>query len=1506
MAKTCSTCDRSYPDHLPTCPHCNPATPPADETLRLADEIDIVADESGLRTPPVRTAETRAPQTAGEIDLGADEETLEVAEAVPDEEIAAAKEAVGAGAHEDSGVLEVAEVSEGPASSGVIDVSAAGSGESPSDAALKALSADSGVFEVTEPAEITASDSGVIEVSAVEGGESPSDVALKALSADSGVLEVAEVVEATEGPASSGVIEVAAVEEVESPSGAALKALSADSGVLEVAEVVEATEGPASGSGVIDLTAADVVESPSGSGLTGLRGDSGVIEVSAAEVIEEPASAEEVLEVAEAEAAIDELPTKRGPIPIPPAPAAPPQKGVAPTRIGTRAPAATMLASGEELAELGGPAPPPESPTAAAPPKKGAVPPTRLGTRSPAPTMLADTSEPAELPGGELGGTRSPRDLPSMELDSGKIAKELTGEDAPGMSDQELIDAAASSSEEFPEEEILEASEVEDETLALDAESARAGQKLPETPSGFDMLAGDLFTAESDVDLGKSPPRGERPSGVDLIAEGIESGVGLTEKVEPPAPSKPRRKGASHVVLGDVPDESPESSSLNLTGGGRRPSAKAAADEVLDVEEAEEVVEEAGEVVEDQTLAEQGVEDAIDELFKESADAEGTSSKRSRRQAAEVVGEDALIEDAEEVAEEEVVVPRGTRKSAAAASTAVLEEPSTKKPGRKERQSGGLMRSAGTLLLGVLLTAGGAAAVWYFAPNLIPDSPAGYKMQPITAGIKTPVQPPGPVETPLTEAHKLIREGNFDAAIEKVKDSPDSPEKRALGEALWLKYLAENKGPLNREDKLVEEAAKALKEADDKAFLGLIDRIIEADKSSRDLAVAKKAADDALANAAKAEFKGKSVAELAADWQKKKEMADDLVGQVKKLEVAKKALDDLAKDLKTAPDKVPATVAALEATRKGLDGKLIDINAKLKAAGIKEVDEKGVLDLVAARDTLEEQKKQLDAAVDRALDELKGGNLLPGGDGPKKLEQLVAGVKAACRKAESPLAEILTSSLAGLGSAVRELWAQTGTLEQRLDTWIALNRDRTRKDASDLSAVAKSLEWIKANNHKVTPETRARALYALGLAQRNQGQFADAVGALKQAIEAAQGLKTPPAWAELAEDTLKELTDPKAYFLPRARQLREEGRLKDALSELNTGLQAIPGSPRLAALRGLVRVELGEGAGKPDVAVVEQVRQDAATALKDPAAAAQGYYLLGRLEERLNQLDKAEASYRKALEVHKGAPAEASEFRTALGRLLLRERPALAIPEPAPKGKATETSRLTPADDGEEEEVAAADPRAVLVVLALVGVQPPIDEEEDPELAARLRQTIDLASELLKAASPRVRGEGYMLLGQALARQGKRNEGIKAYVKGLELYYPGRPTKELVQMVERHPAFDRPDALARYNVELADRHFGKGLEYYWARRYPEAEAQFKQAIGYYDLDARFHYYLGLARHQQKTRAKREAAALDFAEGARLESMSRPHSVRVNASLERLQGPLRQILNGYRQKLVGAR
>jgi tetratricopeptide (TPR) repeat protein len=332
----------------------------------------------------------------------------------------------------------------------------------------------------------------------------------------------------------------------------------------------------------------------------------------------------------------------------------------------------------------------------------------------------------------------------------------------------------------------------------------------------------------------------------------------------------------------------------------------------------------------------------------------------------------------------------------------------------------------------------------------------------------------------------------------------------------------------------------------------------------------------------------------------------------------------------------------------------------------------------------------------------------------------------------------------------------------------------------------------------------------------------------------------------------------------------------------------------------------------------KDIRADAENAAKDAKFAPESAYIVGLLEEELGNLADAEKQYRQAIKMHPAMDDAAGKYRVALARLLLRDRLEAAPAVPAPmdddkKKKDDKGATLLPSPsgtgvggEGEEGRAIVLHPWSVLAVTAIVGqAAQPFDEIDDKETLARLNETIKLAEELIASKNDKIKGQGYLLKGSALSKLGKRSEGIKEYSKGLKLAFPGIETSEMKQLIDDHPAFQQPDASGTPSPILAERHFGEGQHYYWSKQYEQAEAQFRQAVKYYDKDARYQYFLGLSLLHQKDKKKRQNADHYFSEGARLEataSSTNPDAVReINASLERIQGQLRQYLNEYRYK-----
>jgi hypothetical protein len=289
------------------------------------------------------------------------------------------------------------------------------------------------------------------------------------------------------------------------------------------------------------------------------------------------------------------------------------------------------------------------------------------------------------------------------------------------------------------------------------------------------------------------------------------------------------------------------------------------------------------------------------------------------------------------------------------------------------------------------------------------------------------------------------------------------------------------------------------------------------------------------------------------------------------------------------------------------------------------------------------------------------------------------------------------------------------------------------------------------------------------------------------------------------------------------------------------------------------------------------------SAAKNPAAAAEASFDLGRMDEAQGELAKAEERYRQAIKYGQASPQSASRYRAALARvILMRLDPA---PEEVPPAKEQKTGRLS-----------LPSLQALFLTALLVE-----GGEETPVQDKRLQEALDLANELLKSENREDKGNAHLILGKVYTLQGKKTEGLKEYVLGLQLLYPGFATKDLSRLIDAHPAFEQPDSQMRASVEAASQHFARGLQRFWERQYPKAEEELKQAVANFPEDARYRYFLGLSRYLQNSKAKREAASFDFEQAARLERFNRPDTVVVNSSFERLPYSLRQMLNRYRQK-----
>jgi tetratricopeptide (TPR) repeat protein len=1107
------------------------------------------------------------------------------------------------------------------------------------------------------------------------------------------------------------------------------------------------------------------------------------------------------------------------------------------------------------------------------------------------------------------------------------------------------------------------------------SDAVKAAMAQEET-APFDLggRKGEGPDESSAVNLGDLPGKVKSSSGVDAVAEALESGVNIEE-----APAASAKESPSVEFDELLADDDSAASGRVAPKKGTRAKVEPSAPTDDELEEFAKKHKKKNKVEVDT--------DAGEALFADEEDEPRKSREQLEEEAVAAMMDDDAHHSTDEqdavavpVEDDEAVATVPADEDEAVAAAVEEEEAPAKKKKGKARDAdeeeappakgktkpppvtagpsclGRLVGAAFFVLVGVLLVGGAIAGLAFVMPDTLQDVNNQFGL------IKPPpakVVPQAAPASPVQKAYEALADAKYDEAISAVAGQDDDQAKAVRGEARLLKHLkSAEPGKLSKDDPEVKQGLEDLRQGKNEVLARAIERAFEPD-SKAELDKSSKALKGVMVALAKAQ------ADRKAGDQKLKDATKQLAAAATDLAAKDTALAELDKALKDANVKGSGAkgIGELLGARQEAEKKLGEVDKALAGANVKAGGAKGVQELLDLRAKLQKDRDDLDAATKGAYAELAKAGIVPGKGDPRK--QLAEAVKLARERGESPLALPLAqlgTSLAGIGTGVARLaadGANTGVLaaklalyqsrepfietpSQKLDTYAALLQDRNRKDAGQLNAVVREADWVNAND----PKAGAKALYVKGLAQRNQGDFDAARKSLDAAIKGAKGA----GWEKQAKKALAELTDARAYYVPRIAKLQATGDFKTALEEADAALKAMPGDGSLLAERGVLRLELYRTKGKLSAEAQQQVRNDAEAAIKT-GRPAEGAYVLGMLEEETGQYGKAEDQYRKALKAHEGSEDAASRYRIGLARVLLRDRPAAAPPAPPPAppapgkdDKKDTSSRLTPPAGRHPTLV---HPVSVLLVTAVIGAQPAQDpdaDQENPVTAKRVRESLELAKSLAaskdpairdqgyellaQAASkagaalksttcmelakdlmarpdPKVRGTGHLLMGQGLVKEGRRTEGLKEYSRGLELLYPGLQSKEIVRMVDEHPAFQLPDAAAAPNPLIAEKHFGKGLHLYWSRQYPAAEAEFKQAIDYYGQDARYLYFLGLAQLAQKTTLKRDQAYYSFEKGAQLEAQRRPSITEINTSIERIQGDLRQLLNSFRFKSVAA-
>jgi hypothetical protein len=454
---------------------------------------------------------------------------------------------------------------------------------------------------------------------------------------------------------------------------------------------------------------------------------------------------------------------------------------------------------------------------------------------------------------------------------------------------------------------------------------------------------------------------------------------------------------------------------------------------------------------------------------------------------------------------------------------------------------------------------------------------------------------------------------------------------------------------------------------------------------------------------------------------------------------------------------------------------------------------------------------------------------------------------------------------------------------EMLDYWRTLMEKKGQGELEKKAAedVEKVMVDASANS-----DLKARAEVLRGIILKNQSKYVEAKAALdkgKAALNAGD-----IAWKLQADVALKEANDPVTHFVELSKKQESMNQIVESVNSLSRAIElSAQFSPKrrseLLADRCLMEIERAQvrAKGKPlplnDPSLLAAVK-DADEAVVAKTALA--YYAKGRVAEVRGEIVDAIDFYRKAVNENKALDAQGIVYRIALARLLNSVLPTNIKPKEADVEKVGVLEKKEP------------EMLANLFALLLTGFyfqQPEIVfPPESPKISPK--ESRKLADEIL--ASP---DAPFDAKAQAYAIKGLPTKAIREYVIGLREKIGPIHFENLMKIIEDHPSLTNHNLANQANPVEAERFYATGMALYFNKRYLEAEKAFMAAVENERQDARYQYYLGLARLAQN---KAEAAEA-FEAASKYEKLGRPSRAAVSTSLERVQGPQRQVLNTYR-------
>jgi tetratricopeptide (TPR) repeat protein len=749
----------------------------------------------------------------------------------------------------------------------------------------------------------------------------------------------------------------------------------------------------------------------------------------------------------------------------------------------------------------------------------------------------------------------------------------------------------------------------------------------------------------------------------------------------------------------------------------------------------------------------------------------------------------------------------------------------------------------------------------------------------------------GGVPKELTE--KLVKEKiidkpeDFDKAVNQLID-----QRKALVEKLDIKDVDaffKDKGGLDQladTKKVLDDVVKAVKADKPEDVKTKVEDLV------KDNTLLKKVGDKLKEDKVIEKFENRDdleagVTALVTDWKTIPGLKKDLADTKKELTDAQDFVNKLFGVLVKAEvfkegDKQPETKIVLGAAE----------NVILMAKGKKEI-----VEVVRANSELTmknaELTGQLTASEKKRVDELAELD-------KKRVDQLAEKDKK--HKEETEDAE---KKQMAVTEALRAKLAASRTPEQMLPLWLPLLevRDRHKEFTAETAKAAKAdAERVLADPEKKKAD-EARAKAVLGLALRNAGKYADALALLD---ESEKQLEKDNAWLLAVAEARLECKDVVAYYRKQVDEHADHNYPDKAVNLIDRMLAGATDEQKglLLAQRSLLRLEMAMAGGKT-VEFKDPLVENAIKDAKEAGDIALAHYALGRVFEELRKPDDALAEFTKAVNLHKAEDADSFRFRAARDRALTAPRVG---PRPPIEVKPADdkVGRRARDEDADAVALSASEEERLALVLLTVMLEPPcpfpppaFPVDADAPAAGAAKATPEEEAARVDAekilSDPKAPVEARV---EALLILGRSRDALKLYTEWLRKENKMRApyAQTLKRIIEANRCLARPDTTP--NPLVAENYWGNGLRAFFAGRYAEAEEQFLAAVDADEEDARYFYFLGLS---QLAQGKQKDAKENFAEGAAVERKNGSR-VAVNASLERVQGSLRRILDEERNRV----